>query len=94
MLQARLNLKSEECQSQSADQINLEHVTVGNGVVVQVETVPPGVLEKVDLFYCCVTCGKVFWEGKHFDQVCSQFSHVITTEDSRDVDQKGPHAPQ
>ena len=84
-IQSRLNLKSAK-QSESegkADHINLEHVTVGRGVVVQVETVPAEMFDRVNLFYCCVGCGKVFWEGKHFKQVCSQFSHVI--KENKDV---------
>ena len=94
-LQARLNLKSSEgCQNQDADPINLEHVTVGNGVVVQVETIPLSVFERVDFFYCCVTCGKVFWEGKHFEQVCSQFSHVIKTNQPKEDAIKGSYASQ
>jgi uncharacterized protein with von Willebrand factor type A (vWA) domain len=32
---------------------------------------------KVDLFYCCATCGKIFWEGSHFKKVMAQFSHVL-----------------
>ena len=93
--QARLNLKtSKGCQNQDADHINLEHVTVGNGVVVQVETIPLSVFQKVDLFYCCITCGKVFWEGKHFEQVCSQFSHVINTNQREEDATKGSYASE
>ena len=57
--------------------INMETLTVGNNVPILVEFVPKPLLERIELFYCCSTCGKVFWEGKHFDKVCDQFSHVL-----------------
>ena len=53
-------------------------VTVSHtGVVVQVANVPEGILDRVAEFYCCATCGKVFWEGKHFAHVVHQFQHVL-----------------
>ena len=47
------------------------------GVTVQVQSVPEGIQERVTEYYCCVSCGKVFWEGKHFAQVIQQFQHVL-----------------
>ncbi|KAH3795422.1 hypothetical protein DPMN_148972 [Dreissena polymorpha] len=44
---------------------------------VQTETVPPSMFDKVEKFFCCQQCGKVFWEGSHFERVCDQFSHVL-----------------
>ena len=53
-------------------------VTVSHtGVVVQVKKIPEGILDRVAEFYCCATCGKVFWEGKHFAHVVHQFQHVL-----------------
>ena len=53
-------------------------VTVSQtGVDVQVANVPEGILDRVAEFYCCATCGKVFWEGKHFAHVVHQFQHVL-----------------
>ena len=53
-------------------------VTVSHtGVAVQVANVPEGILDRVAEFYCCATCGKVFWEGKHFAHVVYQFQHVL-----------------
>lgn len=51
---------------------------VTNGAPIQFETVPEGILEKVDLFYICETCGKVFWEGSHFARVKEQFADVLS----------------
>ncbi|NWX14155.1 MUT7 Exonuclease, partial [Aegotheles bennettii] len=47
--------------------------------VLQVTTIPPGVLDRADLtdFYCCTRCGKVFWEGSHFGRIVSQFQDVL-----------------
>ena len=61
--------------------IDWNTVTVlGNGASVQTETILQCIYNKVDRFYCCATCGKVFWEGTHFDRVCEQFSHVLGTQ--------------
>jgi len=32
---------------------------------------------KIDLFYCCASCGKIFWEGSHFAKVLKQFAHIL-----------------
>lgn len=55
---------------------------ISTSAVIQTETVPQSMFEKVTMFYCCVQCGKVFWEGSHFDRVCEQFSHVLDVEAS------------
>lgn len=47
---------------------------------IQTETVPQSMFSKTDVFYCCVQCGKVFWEGTHFERVCQQFSHVLNVD--------------
>ncbi|XP_069121418.1 exonuclease mut-7 homolog isoform X1 [Argopecten irradians] len=59
--------------------VNWANVSIAaNGAPIQIETVPEGVLKKVDLFYVCQKCGKVFWEGSHFARVKEQFAHVLT----------------
>ncbi|KRT80318.1 hypothetical protein AMK59_8218, partial [Oryctes borbonicus] len=40
-----------------------------NGAKIQVDSVPTGVLEKYDIFYVCEDCGKVYWDGSHFEKV-------------------------
>ncbi|KXJ29554.1 Exonuclease mut-7-like [Exaiptasia diaphana] len=32
---------------------------------------------KIDVFYCCAMCGKIFWEGSHFAKVQEQFAHLL-----------------
>lgn len=53
--------------------------TLGNGTRLQLAGVPTGVLRRPGLrhFYCCVGCGKVFWEGSHLGRVASQFREVL-----------------
>ena len=55
---------------------------LGSNVIVQVQTVPEPMFMKVDLFYCCSRCGKVFWEGSHFEKVCEQYSHVLSLDEA------------
>nr|XP_060613668.1 exonuclease mut-7 homolog [Anolis sagrei ordinatus] len=45
-----------------------------NGVPLQIEALPAGVLtqEELSCFYCCKSCGKVFWEGSHFRRAVSR----------------------
>ncbi|XP_064533345.1 exonuclease mut-7 homolog isoform X1 [Pseudopipra pipra] len=63
----------EELEQRGADAV------LGGGTVLQVDAVPPGVLDRAELtdFYCCSCCGKVFWEGSHFGRVVSQFRDVL-----------------
>ncbi|XP_064420329.1 exonuclease mut-7 homolog isoform X2 [Latimeria chalumnae] len=65
------------CQWAESSGLNMETLKFASGSPLQVGTVPLGVLEKVDLFYCCSSCGKVFWEGSHFGHVISQFKEVL-----------------
>lgn len=61
------------------DGISYGSVTLSaNGASIQVETLPVPILEKVEKFYICCTCGKVFWHGSHFERVCEQFEYVLT----------------
>ena len=55
---------------------------LGSHVIVQVRMVPEPIFPKVDMFYCCARCGKVFWEGSHFERVCEQYHHVLSLNDS------------
>ena len=57
--------------------IDLRHLTIARGVPLKLAPLPEGMLDKVELFYCCTECGKIFWEGGHFKKVIKQFSHVL-----------------
>ncbi|KAI5620093.1 exonuclease mut-7-like, partial [Silurus asotus] len=50
---------------------------VRGGAEVQLETVPPGLLPRIPEYFICTRCGKVFWEGTHFDHVLAQFQEVL-----------------
>ncbi|CAG9831594.1 unnamed protein product [Diabrotica balteata] len=39
------------------------------GAKIQVNSVPKPLLQKYDFFYICEECGKVYWDGTHFDRV-------------------------
>ncbi|XP_056648131.1 exonuclease mut-7 homolog [Diorhabda sublineata] len=39
------------------------------GAKIQIEAVPKPLLEKYDFFYVCEECGKVYWDGSHFERV-------------------------
>jgi hypothetical protein len=61
-------------------QIDIQRMTIGSAnVPIQLENIPEPVINNVELFFCCLTCGKVYWEGSHFAKVCERFSHVLKT---------------
>ena len=57
--------------------LDVNTLTLRSGVRLQIEALPEAMLDKIELFYCCATCGKIFWEGGHFSRMCSQFSDVL-----------------
>ncbi|OCT66929.1 exonuclease mut-7 homolog [Xenopus laevis] len=68
---------SEERQWLEELGICLDSLSLSSGAALQLDSIPPGLLHKVDLFFCCSQCGKVFWEGSHFGRVVSQFREVL-----------------
>lgn len=60
-----------------------ENVDVGlcqtkRGAQIQVDCVPTGILQKVDTFFVCEDCGKVYWDGSHFDKVlCGKLKGLV-----------------
>ena len=70
---------SESSDLEDADfaHIDMSKFTLSNGVKVQLDKITDTQFDKIDLFYVCETCGKVYWDGSHFDTVKSQLSHVI-----------------
>ena len=57
--------------------INMDDLSIGHGVPLLLDSIPEGLISKVDLFYCCAKCGKVFWDGSHFSRICEQFSDIL-----------------
>ncbi|XP_052790834.1 exonuclease mut-7 homolog [Mya arenaria] len=77
--------QSEELVSRFLDyDIDWYTITVmSTSAALQTETVPQSMFSKVEKFYCCARCGKIFWEGSHFERVCEQFSHVLNMKPER-----------
>ena len=46
------------------------------GVCLNLKTIPVGVINYVDVFYCCLQCGKVYWEGNHFERFVKNFHGI------------------
>ena len=40
--------------------------------------VPKPICDQVREFYCCIECGKVYWDGQHFGSALTKFDDVIT----------------
>ena len=57
--------------------LDVKTLTLRSGVKLKIEALPEAMLDKIELFYCCATCGKIFWEGGHFSAMCTQFSDVL-----------------
>ena len=47
------------------------------GVCLNLKTIAVGVLDHVDVFYCCSQCGKVYWEGVHLKRFVKNFHEVF-----------------
>ncbi|XP_067868941.1 exonuclease mut-7 homolog isoform X2 [Heterodontus francisci] len=69
------------CHWAERSRLNMKTLRFTSGATLQVEAIPPGILDTVDMFYCCTSCGKVFWEGSHFNRVVSQFQEVLHVAD-------------
>ena len=49
----------------------------GSGVRVAVEGVPSRKVKEVDVFFICMDCGKVFWEGGHFERTLKRHQQYM-----------------
>ncbi|RVE65656.1 hypothetical protein OJAV_G00118850 [Oryzias javanicus] len=75
---------ASQCRWASLSGLDRDTLTFPGGSPIQLHTVPPALLQRIPLFYVCTRCGKVFWEGSHFDRVRSMFQEIlhVTDEDS------------
>lgn len=48
-----------------------------SGVPIQLEYIPDCLFDENKLFYCCVSCGKVYWDGCHYERVINQLNGLI-----------------
>ncbi|XP_061555075.1 exonuclease mut-7 homolog isoform X2 [Phycodurus eques] len=62
---------------------DLDPVTLSfpGGAPIQLHTVPPTLVPRVQHYFVCTRCGKVFWEGSHFGRVLSMFKDVLHVTD-------------
>lgn len=72
---------SQQCQWASLSDLDPGTLTFPGGAPLQLHTVPPGLLPKVWHFYACARCGKVFWEGSHFQRVMAMFEDILHVTD-------------
>ncbi|XP_018609344.1 exonuclease mut-7 homolog isoform X2 [Scleropages formosus] len=74
---------SPHCRWAPASDLDPKSLTFPSGAELQLHTVPPGLIPRIPVFFICTTCGKVFWEGSHFERVVNQFLDILhITEDS------------
>uniref|UniRef100_T1J5A6 3'-5' exonuclease domain-containing protein n=1 Tax=Strigamia maritima TaxID=126957 RepID=T1J5A6_STRMM len=59
------------------DTLNLK---TDENAVIQFDGVNDELFKRVDLFYICATCGKVYWEGSHLKRLVSALKNVVISE--------------
>lgn len=57
--------------------IDLVHLTLPGEVPLKLDLLPEEAFNNADVYFCCSTCGKVFWEGKHHKRVNAQFAYLL-----------------
>ncbi|GAB1598573.1 exonuclease mut-7 homolog [Argonauta hians] len=56
-----------------------------NGVAIQIETVPDNSFVEDRVFYCCISCGKVYWDGCHFKRVLEKMNGLLNITDDAEL---------
>ena len=64
--------------SDSFDHLNIETPLLASGARVRLEKIPSTMLSKVEVFYVCANCGKIYWEGGHYEKVHEKFSYILS----------------
>lgn len=65
-------------QTCTTEDVDYQRQIVGeNGVPIQVEALAEGIFANVEVFFVCAACGKVFWEGRHFERILAQFESIL-----------------
>jgi len=62
----------------SFDYLDIKTLMLDSGARVRVEKIPSTMFGKVEVFYVCINCGKVYWEGGHYERVHEKFSYVLS----------------
>nr|XP_057912344.1 exonuclease mut-7 homolog isoform X2 [Doryrhamphus excisus] len=66
-----------QCHWASLSDLDPFTLSFPGGAPIQLHTVPPTLVPRVPHYYVCTRCGKVFWEGSHFERVLSMFQEVL-----------------
>lgn len=74
----------DECKSNFPvkDEFLFRKGLLENGVPIQISALTSKVFETVELFFICINCGKIYWEGSHYTRVKKFFSDLIDDSDS------------
>ncbi|XP_036356437.1 exonuclease mut-7 homolog isoform X3 [Octopus sinensis] len=54
-----------------------------NGVAIQLEHIPNTLFAEDKIFYCCISCGKVYWDGCHYKRMLKQFHSLMMMRDNQ-----------
>lgn len=57
--------------------IDFLYIVLFSGVFLKFGFLFEEVVNNVDLYFCCLMCGKVFWEGKYYKRVNVQFVYFL-----------------
>jgi len=57
-------------------------VMMENNVQIGVNSVPPNSLENNQEFWICTSCGKVYWQGSHWEKAQDRVKHFLNTSPS------------
>jgi len=64
----------------SFDHLSTETLMLDSGARVRVEKIPLTMFGKVEVFYVCANCGKVYWEGGHYEKVHQKFAYILSND--------------
>lgn len=73
---------AHQCQWGHLSDLDPDTLTFPGGAPMQLHGVPPKLLPKISNFYVCTKCGKVFWEGSHFNVIVPMFQEVLHIADT------------
>lgn len=62
-------MHNNDCFVDADEKVDVGLCRTKSGAKIQVGAVPPEVVAKVELFYICEHCGKVYWDGSHYYKI-------------------------
>lgn len=62
--------------------VDFTNMTVAKtGANVLTKKIPEKLLNVLDIYYCCQTCGNVYWHGPHMTSAHEKLSYVLSDDD-------------